>query len=39
MQNKILKIRLVKFANTPPIISAWNIFDTDMLLLFTEKDH
>ena len=29
MQNKILKIRLVKFANTPPIISAWNIFDTE----------
>lgn len=28
-QNKILKISLTKFANTPPIISAWNIFDTE----------
>lgn len=28
-KSKILKIKLVKYANTPPIMSAWNIFDTE----------
>lgn len=28
-KNKILKVRLTKYANIPPVISAWNIFDIE----------